>query len=574
MTAITEKKTQGLELERPAVYFTLDRNHSISNPIWQRPINCEDDDNSHRPDFSAIFSLDDPIVKNAVRNAFDGKPSQARFHRVTGKRNCYYDFYCFPNFGHNGSNVDCFLVDRSHDEETSRVLRLKIDGLDMINQAVRAFAETNNLSEILEIILLAVTSGSGLGFNRGFILLADETKSYLHGCLAKGPSSPEEAGIIWQSLSEKPLSLAEVLRLYKNEENQTDSYVNKLVESLKITLRDETTFIIRSFEERQAIVIGSDTVLNDIEKDFIEKFGTTKFAVAPLISRESRLGVIMADNYITDKPITSSDLKLLEIFARYASDAIENTHLHGSLQRKITKLKEANEKIIRTRETLVKAEKLSSVSQMSLEVAHEIRNPLTIIGGHANARLRNIDVNDQSCKVLKIISKQASRIEQTLNRFTSVISLSEKTENAYDFCDLILETLRALSSVESQENPMITIDANIESGRIFIDQGLFYKAMMVIFKTASKIAGGLSKVRIEIMKHRESAMVLINSCDKSENFSEKFFYFMRAGHGESESQEMTVALEILRHYKGDLGIGSPEKMQGGLLIEFPLSREE
>ena len=114
MTATAEKRTPGLEFEKPAVYFTLDRNHSISNLIWQGPMICRGDDNSYRPDFSTVLSIDDPKVKNAVGNAFDGKPSQARFQRAAGKRNYYYDLYCFPNFGQDGSNIDCFLVDSEH----------------------------------------------------------------------------------------------------------------------------------------------------------------------------------------------------------------------------------------------------------------------------------------------------------------------------------------------------------------------------------------------------------------------------------------------------------------------------
>ncbi len=211
---------------------------------------------------------------------------------------------------------------------------------------------------------------------------------------------------------------------------------------------------------------------------------------------------------------------------------------------------------------------------MSLEVAHEIRNPLTIIGGHANARLRNIGPDDGSWKPLSIISKQASRIEDRLNRFTSIVSLCEKKEASFDVCDLVQETLRTLTSVESNAMPETRIDKSIQGGRIFIDQVLFYKAMMAIFKTASKIAGGLSNLRVEIKKQRKSAVIFINDGENNNKFSENFFYSMRAGHGELKSQEMTVALEILRHYKGDLGIGSPELYQGRLMVEFPLTREE
>ncbi len=336
----TAEKTKGeVKFERPAAYFALDKNYSIDNLNWQGPVFRGMEDSRRYADFNNFLHLDDPDIRPVIDRAFEGKPSQIRFQRVFENQAYYYDLYCFPELAQDISSIGCFLVDRCRDEESARTLRQRIDRLDIINQAVRAFAETNNLTEILRIILLAVTSGPGLGFNRGFILLSDETKTFLHGCLATGPSSPEEAGEIWRSLSEKKLALAEVLRFYRSEEYKTDTYVNKLVTSLKIPLTDNNTIITKSFEERRAISIGPGTVLGDTERDLKENIGADSLAVAPLIAGESWLGIIIADNSITDKPITSSDLKLLEIFARYASDAIENTHLQGTLQRKIARLK-------------------------------------------------------------------------------------------------------------------------------------------------------------------------------------------------------------------------------------------
>lgn len=559
---------------RPAAFFTLDRNYIVGNLLEYGTLLESIGINEGfavKPNF---LPLENPEVKNAVDKAFRMIPTQVRFERSRGDKSFYFDLYCFPELGGDNNSIGCFLADRGRDEETALSLQSKIDRLDIINQAVRAFAETNHLTEILRIILLAVTSGPGLGFNRGFILLTDESQTFLHGCMATGPSSAAEAGEIWKSLSERPLSLAEVLRLYRAGESTSDSYVNQLVTSLKIPINDDSNFLKKSFVERRAIAVESGSILGEEEKTLIRKIGAENIAVAPLISRDKWLGVIIADNLITQKPITTSDLKLLEIFARYASDAIDNTHLYGRLQRKIARLKEANEKIIRTRENLVRAEKLSGISRLALMVAHEIRNPLTVIGGHANARLRKMDNDPDNKRIYEIISKQAARIEDTLNRFSSIVSLSEKKDGEFNFLELVTETLRTLSSVVSETMPFISIDDSIKNEKIIVDQGLFFKAMMGIFRNASSLSGGLSHLQVELKKRYDTAVILIGSENNVETFAESFFNAMRVGQGETTSQEMSVALEILKHYEGDIGVGSSDEPKGWLSVEFPLSRED
>jgi GAF domain-containing protein len=560
--------------DRPAAVFDLDRSNRILHfaqfgkfPLYNGP----DDSSAGLLSFLPFGRQD---IKAAVEAAFDQRPTQLRFAEVVGELEYSFDLYCFPGSEPNNISIRCFLIDRCRDEETAIKLQNRINGLDIINQAVRAFAETNNLTEILHIILLAVTSGPGLGFNRGFILLLDEARQFLHGCLATGPSSPREAGEIWRSLSAAPLSLADVLRLYRTGESSSDAYVNQLVTSLKIPVAAGSNFLTRAFEEKRGLAIGPGTILNDEEKMIKEKLGAESLAVAPLISRDNWLGVIIADNLITGKPFSSSDLKLLEIFARYASDAIDNTHLYGRLQRKIARLKEANEKAIRSRENLIRAEKWSSVSKMALEVSHEIRNPLTVIGGHANARLRKVVDDPENARIFGIISKQAARIENVLNRFSSIVSLGEKEDSSYKILELVEETLRTMISVENQAMPELFIDDNIRDGEIIIDQGLFDKAMMVIFKESALIAGGISRLRLRLKKQYDSVLILIGCDENGEDFAGKFFKAMRTRQRELNSQEFTVAFEILQHYGGDFGIGSPEGLKGWLAVEFPLIKEE
>src|ERR1051326_8195912 len=87
----------------------------------------------------------------------------------------------------------------------------RIVELTILYEVSRALQRTVDEERALYTILVGVTAGRGLGFNRAFLLLLDKKKEYLEGRLAVVPSSPEEAGTLWNALREKPQSLRDLL---------------------------------------------------------------------------------------------------------------------------------------------------------------------------------------------------------------------------------------------------------------------------------------------------------------------------------------------------------------------------
>lgn len=558
----------------PSLFFELDRNMKIVSICGDALDFAGHSQGESVQIIDNILSSRKEDIIDSLGTAFNGRPSKLRFTQQSEGQIFHYELHCRPDSRGGGRAIECLLIDRSAEETYRSKIDDRIYELDIIGQAVRAFGETRNLTEILRIILLAVTAGPGLGFNRGFIILSDTSEGCLRGCIATGPSSPQEAGIIWQNLTKKPNSLDEVLRMYKSGDGIKDIHVNKLVSSLRIPLSDDSNVIARAVRNKRPVILGPEVMQDESNRELRDKFEVDYMAVVPLYSQESLQGVILADNMITRKPVSHSDLKILEILARYASDAIENSRLYGELEQQIGLLKEANEKIIKSRENLVRAERLSSVADMALDVAHEVRNPLTIIGGYANARLRKIPQDDSSRDVLELISKQALRIEAVLDRFSSVVALGEKEEGEIPLGNLIQETLGMLSGDENLDSPSLTMADDIREKTIFIDKGLFHQALMVILRDAARIAGGMKKIALNVERYRDSAMIFFAGGDDCEKFAEIFYSGLRSSKGDNRCQEMAVAVEILQHYGGDIGIGSSGGIHGRLYVEIPLLREE
>ncbi|MEE9554265.1 MAG: histidine kinase dimerization/phospho-acceptor domain-containing protein [candidate division Zixibacteria bacterium] len=568
MDTIIEKADTATIADPPGIYFILESKYSNKN----KAIHIDDFEiktlNHDLPMVSDILHNCSEEVIKAVSETINGRGAAKKLIFESQENTSYYELHCFPQDNSNSPTVGCFLIDRSFQEFEKKRKKYRIHELGLISQAVRAFAETRNLSEILRIILLAVTAGHGLGFNRGFILLSDDSRDCLWGCMATGPSSPKEAGEIWNDLSKNPMTFDEVLRLYKNGGGQ-DAQINKLITSIKIPLSESAGFIARAAMERRSVIIGPESIENDNDRELCDKFGVEHLALVPLISSDLLQGVILADNVITKRPITDADLNILEIFARYASDAIENSRLYGKLEHQVSLMKEANEKIIRSRENLVRAEKLSSIGKMALKVAHEVRNPLTIIGGYANLGLRKISPDDDSRKILDVISKEVGRIENTLNRFSSVVSMNEKNEDKYSLAEIIRETLGMLSSGSNLTSPELKLAPDVRDSRVFVDKGLFHQALMALLREAARLANGVRNISLNVIRFENSAMIFIDDGQTNSKFAENFYSGLRK-RNEDRYQDMAVALEILQHYGGDIGIGSLQGIHGMLYVEIPL----
>src|SRR3989338_2228934 len=88
-------------------------------------------------------------------------------------------------------------------------LELELSLLYEISNAIRT---TLNLDQILYIILTALTSHEGLGFNRAMLFLVNDKENVLEGVMGIGPHTAEEAGKIWHYISQSKMTLDDFIR--------------------------------------------------------------------------------------------------------------------------------------------------------------------------------------------------------------------------------------------------------------------------------------------------------------------------------------------------------------------------
>ncbi|MEW6326784.1 MAG: ATP-binding protein [Thermodesulfobacteriota bacterium] len=97
------------------------------------------------------------------------------------------------------------------------------------------------------------------------------------------------------------------------------------------------------------------------------------------------------------------------------SDFLRSIDIRGRIDLLEQIVDEKTRALKETHEYLLRAEKLVAIGQISAKIAHEIRNPLTVVGGFANLIQRRTRLKMPEKKYVEIIISEVGRLERFLN---------------------------------------------------------------------------------------------------------------------------------------------------------------
>ncbi|WP_224963329.1 sensor histidine kinase [Geomonas subterranea] len=327
-----------------------------------------------------------------------------------------------------------------------------------------------DLDEVLSIAMTAITAGKGFGMNRAFLLMTDKDRRHIRGYLGVGPRDYEEAWRTWEDIGRSNFTLRQLARDFqKTKLNSEKVKFHDILNQLTVPLADQGHIFNRALLGKKPILVENALNNPDLDRGLARILGVDTFLVMPLISRNRRIGVIIADNCITQKPITLQDMQSLETFAFPVAFALERASLYERLQEEVAKQKAANVKLREQQELIVKMEKMALVGKITSSIAHSIRNPLMVIGGFARTLLKATPDQDEKRSYLESIVRETRQLEDVLSE---VLDYSESLFPVTDFWDLNELVGKAMGELEgaleqagvrcrmelAPELPMVRID--------------------------------------------------------------------------------------------------------------------
>ncbi len=224
-------------------------------------------------------------------------------------------------------------------------------------------------------------------------------------------------------------------------------------------------------------------------------------------------------------------------------------------------------------------EKLASLGEMSARVAHEIRNPLSVIGGFTQRMQRSVESGHEqkTMKYLNIIHGEVKRLEKIVEEILEFSRPRKRLE--FDKIDIkeAVEELILLYEDRIETNN-IKLDLAVQSLMINVDVSRIKQAMINLIQNAIEACNGYIEITSEIRDGSVRLKFLNNGELITEEVEEKIFspFFTTKVSGTGLGLPITKKI-IEEEHNGKLTIERAVKGESEhtvFVIEIPVKLSE
>lgn len=324
---------------------------------------------------------------------------------------------------------------------------------------------------------------------------------------------------------------------------------------------------------------GEAMIVQDVTKerlfdpryDEITGFKTRCMICVPLKVRSRVLGALQVLNKKGTKKFTYDDVRLLTNMSQQIAVAMENANLYRRLEEKFEftalELKDTQEKLIRT-------ERLAAMGNLVQGVAHEIRNPVTTIGGFA-LRIKKDEDNDKKVRqYADIILKASQRLENVVGQIGQFVNLlSSNASQKTDIKELVTDTLKDF--ISRAEKLGISVKTRFADGLppIVIDYLQIKTAISNILGNAVESMPEGGSLIIGLEQQANKFLVTIEDTghgipkEDLNSVYDPFFTSKTRGAGLG----LTMVYQVVMNHKGEIDIQSRIGKGTKVTIRLPLN---
>ncbi|MGD9158736.1 MAG: GAF domain-containing protein, partial [Desulfobacteraceae bacterium] len=260
---------------------------------------------------------------------------------------------------------------------------------------------------------------------------------------------------------------------------------------------------------------GIPMVINDVQKekrfnnrfDLLTGFKTRSMICVPLMLRGKKTGAIQVLNKKTGEHFNESDMEILNSLSMQIAVAIENARLYEMLEQKFAstarELKNAEEKLIR-------AERIAAMGHLVNSVAHEIRNPVTVIGGFAR-RLKDNHGNDpEVSKYSEIILGETLRLERLVKQVHRLAEVQTSDPSPGSIVPVIEKTVKVYEPQAKKRNIDIKLSVEKDLPDVNIDESQMFTAFSNIFENALESMNGRGQISFMVKTQENHILIDID----------------------------------------------------------------
>jgi signal transduction histidine kinase len=225
-------------------------------------------------------------------------------------------------------------------------------------------------------------------------------------------------------------------------------------------------------------------------------------------------------------------------------------------------------------EEKIRIEKILALSTMVDGMTHEVRNPLTVIGGFAKILMKKTEPTDPRYHYIAAIDRQVNRLEKMIKDIQVLKDISLNRTSSVSANSLIRQVLQSMSGNLSAKNINLSLNLDPSHTKLLVDSMYFKMGLKNIIQNAIEAMGNGGK--LTVTTRRDSDRYYIHFADGGIGISEEdlrhvfdpFFTSKMEGTGLG----LTMAFKIIRGHDGNIFIRSTPGVGTEVVVECSLDK--
>lgn len=221
---------------------------------------------------------------------------------------------------------------------------------------------------------------------------------------------------------------------------------------------------------------------------------------------------------------------------------------------------------------LILTERIKVLNDMSLGVAHEIRNPLTSIGGFARLLDRRMTSDDPSRAHLEIILKEVSRLEKTVNRVLDGFKRIRLHRAPADINAILTKVLNQLNHEFHHMGIQVTTKLSNKIPELELDRHLIEEGLRSIIRTTIRGMEGGGEFTITSALNHSYVIIEINGIQFNPGPLDEcqlLFPFYREPSFDG-GIGIPLSQQIISQHGGNVVIKNGNDQRASLVISLPI----
>jgi signal transduction histidine kinase len=262
------------------------------------------------------------------------------------------------------------------------------------------------------------------------------------------------------------------------------------------------------------------------------------------------------------------DLRFLSVLGGQAAIAIENAKLFDSLKKTQQRIRELNKHLLRS-------ERLAALGEMSSQVAHEIRNPLTAIGGFARSIERQMGADDPERDSIETIIRETERLERILTEQLCFASISPPVFKSDDINRVVRETVGLFAERIESKHARLETELAEDIPQMNIDAAKMEQVLVNLLQNAveSISDGGTIKVTTGRLGRVVEVRVANDGPPVPPEILDRMFVPFATTKASGTGLGLSIASEIVYEHGGTIDVRSDAESGTIFLISLPLTLE-